>query len=94
MFSLWNMTGIILFCSDNDNTAKFKINIKDGKNGWKLLFQQNLTLQNAQQKFVYLHIQYIEESPYIPIILFCLENETNGSMQSFLSTQHTLSKSR
>lgn len=50
MFSLWNMTGIILFCSDNENTAKFKINIKDGKNGWKLLFQQNLTLQNTQQK--------------------------------------------
>ena len=83
MFSLWNMTGIILFCSDNENTAKFKINIKDGKNGWKLLSQQNLTLQNTQQK-----------SPYIPIFLFCLENETNGSMQSFLSTQHTLSKSR
>ena len=33
MFSLWNMTGIILFCSNNENTAKFKINIKDGKNG-------------------------------------------------------------
>lgn len=50
MFSLWNMTGIILFCSNNENTAKFKINIKDGKNGWKLLFQQNLTVQKTQQK--------------------------------------------
>lgn len=35
-----------------------------------------------------------KKSPYIPIISFCLENETNGSMQSFLLTQHTLSKRR
>ena len=35
-----------------------------------------------------------KKSPCIPIISFCLENETNGSMQSFLSTQHTLSKRR